>query len=62
LRQNKLPEAQEAFEKVTRLNPEDSEAEGSLGIIYLRKNDVNQAEAHFQAALRINPDDEKEIS
>ncbi len=57
LRQKRLVEAREAFENVTRFNPDDYEAEGSLGIIFLQQQDLEQAEVHFRAALRINPDD-----
>lgn len=57
LRQQRLSEARQAFENVTRFNQDDYEAEGSLGIVCLRQRDMTQGEAHFRAALRINPDD-----
>src|SRR5207245_6802383 len=37
---NLLSEAQQAFENVIRLNPEDFQAEGSLGSIYFQKGNL----------------------
>jgi hypothetical protein len=51
-------QSEQAFENVVRLNPEDYQAHGSLGALFLQKGDLGQAESHFRAALRINPQDD----
>jgi len=54
---NRLADAQQAFENVLLINPDDFQAEGSLCSIYLQKGNLELAEAHFKAALRLNPGD-----
>ena len=57
LRQNQLTNAYEAFRAAARLNPEDGEAFGSLGVIAERLGNLRVARAFFERALQINPGD-----
>ena len=40
-----------------RLKPDDFQASGSLGFIFLRQGNLDRARLYLENALRINPDD-----
>jgi len=52
-----LKEAEAAFKGVIRLNPDDYQAYGNLGIISMRNGRIESAEQYLRTALRLNPDD-----
>jgi hypothetical protein len=56
-RQDKLEQAQAAFEEALRLNPNNSKAHGNLGFMSEQQGRADEAEKHYRAALRINPHD-----
>ena len=57
LRQQKIQEAYNEFQSTIRINPDDSQALGSLGVICASVGRVDEARSYLLAALRINPDD-----
>ncbi len=56
LRQQMLPQAQQALRRALEINPEQPEAQNLLGLVAVQKNDPREAEARFRDALRSQPD------
>jgi serine/threonine-protein kinase len=55
-KRGKLGEAQEAFEKVLRLQPDYAEVHSNLGLALYQQGKVDRAIACFREAIRLKPD------
>ncbi|MBY0550708.1 MAG: tetratricopeptide repeat protein, partial [Candidatus Obscuribacterales bacterium] len=55
-RAKKGPEALERFEQVLRLDPQNSEAQFSMGVIEESRGKLNQALGRYEQAAKIDPD------
>ena len=56
LRQQMLPQAQQALHRALEINPEQPEAKNLLGLVAVQKNDPSEAEVQFRGAIRSQPD------
>jgi Flp pilus assembly protein TadD len=52
-----LKEAEQEFQAVIRVNPDDYQAFGNLGVICLTEGRLADAQNYLETALRLNPDD-----
>jgi len=57
LEENKLPEAEEQFKKLTEIAPAEPLGFANLGLVYLRMARFDQAEKNLDKALTLKPDD-----
>jgi tetratricopeptide (TPR) repeat protein len=51
----RLPEAQDAYRRVLKLDPESYDAWNNLGTIYARQGDLKQARSCWEQAVALNP-------
>jgi tetratricopeptide (TPR) repeat protein len=54
-----IGEAQELFEEVLEISPDEEQALYRLGNIFFIKNDLEKSAAFFEASLAVNPDNPK---
>ncbi len=57
LEENKLQEAEEQFQKLIELAPEEVLGYANLGLVYMRMGQYEQAEEQLKKALEVVPDD-----
>ena len=53
---NEISEAKDIFIKIARINPNNSNARYSLGLIYEKENDYENALTEFEVVLLLNPE------
>ena len=58
LHQKRFAEAYDRFQTVVRLNPDDAQAYGCLGIVCLQTSRLDEAETYLKRALAMNPQDQ----